>query len=202
MSDNGFKPQPVQKLQPYEFELFNRKLKELYGQFEDGRAYFRLIWSEDEFEKRRMTHTDEGFPLTYPEVRLVRKYRPQTKDRYVLEGLQEILPYTETDLIEKISYEPVWTFQDSKGNYLIPIWPAIHLILETIRANQEGKGTGIPEYIILGVKDTDDPQEAARMKKERIDKMYEDLFGNETSVTDALARKSAITVPDMNKGEE
>lgn len=199
MSNNGHKSRPIQKLQPYEFELFNRKLKEIYGQFEDGRPYFRLIWSEDVLEKRWMTHNDMGFALQQPEVREVRKYRPYTIDRYVLEGLKEILPYMETDLVEKISYEPVWTFRDKNGEYLIPRWDVISIILETIKANMEGRRMEIPEEFIRGTKEGKTEEECAQLKMESIAKMYESLFGEDTPISDGLRRGDAIIVPGKEK---
>lgn len=196
---NGHKSRPVIKLQPFEFELFNRKLKENYGQLEDGKPYFRLVWSEDAFEKRWMTHTNEGFALLQPEVREVRKYRPHTVDRYVLEGLQEIPPNVETDLVGLVSYEPVWTFQDKNQEYLIPRWDAISLILETIKMNMEGRRMEIPEELIRGTKEGKTVEEEIQLRKEGIAKIYESLFGEDTPISDGLRRGNAIIVPGKEK---
>lgn len=177
---------PIQKLLRSELEEFNKRLALHYGELDAGKPYFRLVWSDDVFEKRWMTHTDEGFQLLFPEVREVPKYRNWKPSRYILEGLQVIDPSTETDIPFRTSYEPLWTFQDSHGEYLIPIWPAIHMILETVRANQERKGE-------VKYKDPDSvPNEAIENQKARIDKLTTDLFGNETSVTTALSHRSGV----------
>lgn len=199
MNGNG-NQEKIQLLQPYEFDLFNRKLKELYGALNLVTPYFRLIWSEDALELRRMTISDEGFELATPEVRKVRKY-PDKKARYVLEGLVQVPESAQEHLVTLLSYEPIWTFEDKHGNYLIPIWPAIHHIMETLKANVEGRGHGIDESQVLGVKETDDPQEAAYLRQKRLNELYQDLFGNETPITDSLARKSGIIVPDTKEKE-
>lgn len=174
------------RLQDYEFNEYNKRLSDIYGELEKGMPFFRLVWSDDVFEKRWMTHTDEGFQLLYPEVREVPKYRNWKPERYVLEGLQFISPEMESDIPFPISYEPIWTFEDKGGNYLPPIWPAIHFILETLKENTEKSN-------MVKYKDPDaDPQEAIENKKVRVDKLVEDLFGNETNVTTALSHRSGV----------
>jgi len=174
----------IQKLLPSEFEAFNQRLIELYGRMDTNLPYFRLVWSDDVYEKRWMTHTDEGFQLLFPEVREVPKYKGWKSNRYVLEGLQEV--QGETDIPAKISYEPIWTFQDRNGEYLIPIWPAIQLILETLKENVEKAGT-------VKYKDPEsDPKEAMEVQEQRVKEYEEALFGNESKITTALSHRSGV----------
>lgn len=172
------------KLQPYEFELINRRLTEKYGKMDDFSPYFRLVWSDSQFERRIMTHTDEGWPLIHPETRVVPKYKHYIRERYVLEGLQEVKG--ETDLTTALSYEPIWTFEDKHGNYLIPRWDAIHFILQVVKRNQEQAGM---------YKKYDDLDTTAESIEKRIDEIEKELYGNETSITDALAYGRAIVIP-------
>jgi len=164
----------VQKLQPYEFEEINKRLVDRYGKFDNGFPYFRLIWSEDVLEKRIFHHTAEGFELLNPEVREVPKYQHYIKDRYILEGLVEIPTQVETDLITKISYEPIRTFETSKGEFLIPRWDAMHFILETIRGNQEDKQIDYDK--VLGIDEDLPPEEKLRLKHERVTKLIEEIW--------------------------
>lgn len=174
----------IQKIGREEFQIINSRLADKYGYFESIKPYFRLMWSEDILEKRWMTHTDEGMQLLHPEVREVPKYRHYIKDRYILEGLTVVPKFVETDLIEEISYEPLWTFETGNGEFLIPTWPAIHHILETVRNAQQNKG---------GVKYKEDTSIEAQ--EQRIKQLEEELFGNETPITDALAYGRGVVVP-------
>jgi len=183
----------IVKLDPYKFEELNKRLVDNYGKFDNGFPYFRLIWSEDILEKRRMTHTDEGFELIHPVVREVPKYRHYIRDRYILEGLTAVPEFAETDLVEKISYEPLWTFETSRGEYVIPIWEAIYFVLETVRHNQENAGKP-REYQgkILGENNDLSEPEKLENKRARVDNLEKELFGNETPIGDALSHRSGV----------
>lgn len=177
------------KLTPEEHERINSWLAERYGKFDNGWPYFRLIWSEDLFEIRKMTHTDEGFELVHPAIRRVPKYKGWIKDRYILEGLKAIPIYQETDLVEQVSYEPVWTFEDKHGEFLPPKQAALFYILETLKANTENPGSGQVKY-----RDPEaTPEEALQAKHDRVEKYVAELFGNESPVGDALAVKDGVS---------
>lgn len=183
----------IVKLEQYQFDEINKRLADKYGKFENGFPYFRLIWSEDVMERRRMTHTDEGFELINPEVRMVPKYRHYIRDRYILEGLTAVPEFVETDLVEKISYEPVWTFETGTGQYIIPIWEAVYFILETVKHNQENAGKP-REYQgkILGDNEDLGKEEQLHNKLTKVNELEKELFGNETSVGDALSHRSGV----------
>ena len=176
----------IHKLPNFMFIEINKRLGDLYGFMEPEKPYFRLVWSDDVLEKRWMTHTDEGFQLLFPEVREVPKYRNWKPSRYVLEGLQVVNHNVETDIPFDISYEPIWTFQDRHGEYLIPIWPAIKMILDTLKENVENKGQ-------IKYRDPDSsPKEALENQEKRAKELEEALFGNETPITTALSHRSGV----------
>lgn len=170
-------------------EVINRRLKENYGLAIDGTPKWRVVWSHDEFEKRLISTTPEGFTLLTPYIEEVPKYRQWNDNRHVLEQyiiLPNHLVDGETILTNK-SYEPVWTFEDASGTIeLPPKWEVIEFVIQTIYQNaafQTGGAKYKESAESLGTK------EAIEYQVERLE---EELFGNETSVGDALAHDSAV----------
>jgi hypothetical protein len=165
-------------------ESINQKLLDMFGQdISDARPKFRVVWSDDQFEKRVTTHDDHGNELITPEVRLLPKYKQYIRHRYILERLQPVVG--ETDLTEKVVYEIVWTFQDKNGNYLPPWFEGCKFIIENVLSNM-----GVKNYYAK-YKDT--------MSKEQylaeLEKVQNELFGNETEVGDHLAYGTGVVVP-------
>lgn len=172
-------------------ESINKQLIEEFGiDSITGRAMWRVVWSEDQFEKRKMEVTDEGLQLLHPEVREVPKYRQWVKERFVLENLT-IIPVINQDELptSKYSYEPIWIFETQAGVYLPPKFEAAKLVVDAVYI---AKGrTDFVRY-----KDPDsDTEEAKENHKKRVDGLVADLFGNETETGDALAHGEAIVVP-------
>jgi len=164
-------------------DSLNKQLVNLFGiDTITGHAMWRIVWSENQVEKRLMDTTDEGFQLLRPEVRLVPKYKQWIKERYVLEHLVEVPDINSGELpTTKISYEPIWVFETQKGDYLPPKLEAAKLVVDTVQSSI-GHG-GLRKY-----KDPDSHQEEAlENQKKRIDGLVTDLFGNETVIGDALA---------------
>lgn len=166
-------------------DVINQRLLEHYGRFEDGRANWRVVFSNDEFEKRIVDCTPEGLSLAYPEVREVRKY-PFDDGKYILERLIGIPDGALTDLTTRTSYEPVWTFQDKDGNALPPIWDAIYCIVHTVTHNLSRAGMGVPLKQPEGLGNT------AEEIRDRVEKLEKELFEDETEITDALRYDSAV----------
>jgi hypothetical protein len=165
-------------------ESINQRLSDEFGRdIGDGRPFYRVVWSDDQFEKRITTHTHFGDELIHPEVRLLPKYKQYIQHRYVLERLTPIVG--ETDLVDKIAYEVVWTFQDKKGNYLPPWFEACRFIVENILMNLGAKNY-YPKY-----KDIMDEEHYLA----EVQKMQDELFGNETDVGDHLAYGTGVVVP-------
>lgn len=166
-------------------ESINIKLLNEYGmELHCGnKPRFRVVFSEDQYEKRITSYTDEGLELTIPEVRLLPKYKQYIKAKYVLERLIPVVG--ETDLVEKVSYEPAWVFQDKSGNYLPPFFDGCKLVIESLLNAVDRAG------LFTKYKDNNISREEHLA---HIEKVEAELFGNESSITDALAAKTAVTV--------
>lgn len=166
----------------------NQQLVDLYGiDTISGEPIWRIVFSEEQFEKRLMDVTDSGIILVQPEVRLVPKYRQWIQNKYVLERLV-IIPEINSDELptSRLSYEPIFTFETNSGQYLPPRLDAAKFIIDSVYAAM-GK-TSLAKY-----KDPDSTQEdAIQHHKERIDKLQEELFGNETNIGDSLAHNEGV----------
>jgi len=174
-------------------EVINKRLLDNYGRFEDGRPNWRVAFRGDQFEKRLVHHTKEGLELLHPVVEERPKYFDRT-DCYVLERLQGCPDGAETDLVVKSSYEPVWTFMDNHGNPVAPVWEAIFLLIRTVQENMYNAGKPGVKYKMpeeMG----DSPEAVAA----RAQKLYNELFGNETSVGDALAYDTGVGYGTRNR---
>ena len=164
-------------------ELINKKLLEEYGTDHGRNPKFRVVFSEDQFEKRWTSFTKDGFELINPVVETLPKYKQWIHAKYVLERL---IPITgETDLVDKISYEPAWVFQDKAGNYLPPFFEGCKFIIEAMFNAVYGRR--------VEVKYKDDASKEQYLA--HIQKVEEELFGNETEISDHLAYGTGVIVP-------
>ncbi len=118
---------------------------------------------------------------------MVPKYRQWIQDKYILERIIAIPEFVENDLVEQITYEPVWVFEDKNGNPLPPIWPAIELIVAQVY-NAAAKTVGA-KYKDPDIFDKKDSREA---KLAKVDRLVEEMFGNESDTGDALAYKDGV----------
>lgn len=174
------------KLLPESVESINKRLIDYFGLFENGEPNWKLVWSEDELEKRLMTHTDSGIELVFPEVRLTKKFG-YIKERYVLTRLVAVPEYQIEDLAgAKLSYEPIWTFEDVVGNETTPYWEAIQVIIQTLYDQVLNAGHKVPKKPGLEDANTEEALEY------RANKIYEQLYGDESAITDALSNDNAI----------
>lgn len=173
-------------------DIINRRLADYYGNIDDKPNY-RIVWSEYEYEMRHGTYTDyttEGIYLrTVTEVRQVPKYKQYLKDRYILERLTVVPIINSSEILDKISYEPIWVFEDKHGNPLPPSWPAAYFIIWQLHDNV--RTAGFTKY-----RDPESKQdEALELKEQRLRNYEEVLFGNETETADALRYREGIVVP-------
>lgn len=164
-----------------ELNDLNKKLRENFGQFDD-KPRFRLVWSEDQLEKRLSHVTSEGLRLMYPQMIEMPKYRHYLRDRFVLERLTEIPDFQRNELATALSYEPIWVFEGKHGEPIKPNYGACKFVIETLL---EGARESI------GPKYKEDPE----AQDERIKQIEQDLWGNETTLGDALAHKQAVIKP-------
>lgn len=177
---------------PEEIATINKRLLEHFGRFENGDANFRVIWSDDQLEKQSCEFTKDGFQLLTPEIREVKKY-PWVKHKFILERLIPVPAFQIDVLGSKVSYEPIWVFEDVNGNALPPIWEALYILVNTLldRATYhlppekmpEGEGNTIEEL------------------EEKAKQLEKSLFGNETLITDSLATGSAVGYGEYRRND-
>ena len=177
----------MQTVDEHTLDRMNRQLADNYGYFDGVNPNWRIVWSNDQFEKRWTNLTPEGLELLSPVIREFPKYRQWNKDRYVLERLIPLPP--NVDLVGKFSYEPVWTFEDKNGNYLVPKYEVAKIVIETVYHN-------VAKQFGVKYKDPLASPDGKAYKEQELDRLQAELFGNETDVTDALAQKDAIVVPN------
>lgn len=171
-------------------QSINQQLIDLFGiDTISGLPIWRIVFSEDQFEKRLMSYTDSGLQLIHPEVRLVPKYRQWIQERYVLEQLI-IIPEINTDELPstKSTYEPIYIFETQLGEALPPKVQVAKFVIDSIYA-AIGKSS-LAKYI-------DDS-----IVEEDVKKLQNELFGNETEVGDALAYGQGVVVPHNYKKED
>jgi len=174
----------------------NQQLVDLFGiDTISGLPIWRIVWSEEQFENRYGTYDDitpGGLYLrTVTEVRLVPKYRQWIQKKYVLERLVVIPEINSDELPDtKISFEPLWTFEDKDGNYLPPKLEAAKFIIDTVYAAQYSN------HNLARYKDPENSQEASiEMKRERVDILVEELFGDQSSFANTTVSGETIIVP-------
>ena len=180
-------------------DILNKRLTDIFGSDTlSGLPIYRIVWSEDQYEMRETNFSDAGIELLKPEVRLLPKYKQWIHNRWVLEWLCIVPKAQQKELAEKqISYEPLYVFQDNKGNALPPKWEAMEFLILNQRAMMAA-ARGEESTSVPFAKYLDNPVES---DAKELDKIYDDLFGNESDVTDALAYGDGVVVPSNYKKE-
>jgi len=107
-----------------EIDGINKWLDETYGHDLLGRAYYRIIWSVGELEKRKGNFQIFSGPIFIREYYGVQelpkyKYHPDWRERWILERL-DYTPNPELALNQPGHYEPLYVFYDREGNYQKP----------------------------------------------------------------------------------
>ena len=177
----------------------NKRLRSLFGFFSHtSNPLWRIVFSHDEFEKRLVNSSPEGFLLLKPIVVVRPKYRNYINPpAYILERAMDVPPFADSDLVEKWSYEPVWVFKDRNGNNLPPVWPAIKMIIDSVYSKSART---------LGAKYKDQrsgltPQELVEYENNELDKLAEQLFGESSDIADSLHYQNAVSIPHKQFGE-
>lgn len=109
----------------------NKGLKNLYGLTPNGKAKFRVIWSNGVTEKR-VIHNG-----LYKEVKEVLKYS-YVRDRYILEGFNQSW-HQNPEILLSDDYEPLFVF-DKKGVYLKPELWACEFFINTMMNGRPNRG--------------------------------------------------------------
>lgn len=175
-------------------DRMNDWLKRNFGYFNDQPTW-RVVWSTDQKEMRKGTFnyfdpSDGRFLRTEVGIREVPKY-DWIKDKYVLERIMPVPEINRDELTTKLSYEPVFVFDNDKGQALIPRLDVCQLVIEAI-CKQAAK--------TVGAKYKDpyaDSKVAPELRKAHIDSVVAELFPNESELGDRLHYKDATTVPGL-----
>lgn len=170
----------------------NLQLIDLYGiDTVTGQAIWRIVWSDDQREKRKSKYTASGIELPYAEVLELPKYAYQPH-KHILEKLELVPERQQDELVGlKISYEPKFVFESASGQALPPRLDVCQLVIGTMNFAQFGHKSGLAKY-----KDDEDGE-----KLKSIARIEQEYFGNETDVTDALRYKEGVVLPSKFFGE-
>jgi hypothetical protein len=171
-------------------ETINKRLRDEFGiELTSDRPIYRVVWSNDQLEKRMSKYTPEGVELLQPQVFEVPKYKQWAADRYILERLSYVDTSGENAqmTVNSISYEPIWSFVDNKLNALPPRYEVCKIVIDTIHASIYGDHS-LRKY-------KDDNAGSLEETQQRVSTIQQELFGNETDTGDALAHGEAIVVP-------
>ena len=162
-------------------ERINDWLRREYGiETTSDRQIYRVVWANDQLEKRLMKFTDSGIELLFPEVREVPKYQ-QFRDTYVLERLSYIDAPDHGELtVNIVSYEPIWSFVDNNLNPLPPRIDVCKIVIDSLHMALYSDKSGFAKY-----KDTNEG--VMKENDKRLKEIQLELFSNETEVGDALA---------------
>lgn len=138
-------------------EAINRKLFEQYRVL-DGRPIYRIVWSADELEVRKGLFSEfygHIFIRSYTAVKPIKKYWNYEKPRWVFEKLvfiagNQALKEMETELVEcrNGTYEPIYSFIDSKDNPLPVVWEMVDFIVYSLQ-NPGKPNPGLTEAAML-----------------------------------------------------
>jgi hypothetical protein len=166
--------------------VINKRLIEYYGKSIDGRANFRIVWSDTQFETRFGTFEVYNGSIFLREetcYKEVPKY-PYIAGKHVLEELKygdfPDMPFV------KSSYEPLWTFMDKDRNALYPIWEAVEVV---VTARLEGT-----HKAIAGVKRNIKEEERVAFEKDVAD-VEDMLFGAGDGVHDMKNQHGTFVKP-------
>lgn len=175
----------------YDPTIINKQLKEHFGlDTESNNPMWRVVWCEDQYEKRLIPFDVNGNQLLTPEARVVKKYGGWISEKWLLENLVAVPPHQVEELCgRKISYECIFVFQDEKENSLPPNLEVAKLVINLVMA-AKGKKFSTAKY-------QQDPEAA----KKELDSMMEELYGEGTDVADALHHGEGIVVPSKFFGD-
>ena len=160
---------------PKEIDYINKQLVDNFGvDTATGKPIFRVVWADDQLEKRRVNTLDSGVELLFPEIREVKKY-PYMNGMYVLERLVLVPEVNEKDLpTQKQSYEPIWAFCTHEREPVQPTWPASKFIVDTLYAAMGKKS--LAKY-----KD-EEKNTTEEGRQQRINDLQDELFGDESGL--------------------
>lgn len=176
---------------PESVETINKRLTDFYGKSPDNRPNFRVVWSHDQFEKQYTNFTAEGLELLHKVLREVPKYRQYIKDKYILERLCVVPEMHLDELGVRLSYEPLWVFEDQQGFPLPPKWEVIVILIRTLQEQMSGHHAPYKQSELEG-----NTKEAM---EEQVKGLQEALFGDDTVISDALSAGTGVSLVNTDK---
>jgi len=168
----------------------NKYLKEHHGSDLLSRPFYRIVWSEDELEKRFAMYdnmlSDHIIFNTVKKLKEVRKYaNPIYKERFILEKL--ILDIDNPEVWDTTmgrgSYEPIWVFRGLGDTYQVPTLKTVDFVLRMLLGKKEHRDQRM-----------EDNEEESSLQAEIAD-CQEVLGGSEGAIASQLRDRSAIIVP-------
>lgn len=176
-------------IEPTAVRYINNQLRSRYGIDTDtNRPMFRIVWSDDQTEKRLSKFTATGIELLHKEIVEFQKYKViGVHERWILEQLVIVPEFQQEELGIKVSYEPLWVFQDKNGNPLPPRLDMCLFIVNTLYAAKGKKS--LRNYV-----EEEQALNSPEATEARINKLQEELFGNETDTGDALAHRQGVSL--------
>lgn len=181
-------------------ESINKQLRELFGvDTVTGREMFRVVFSDDQLEKRLGVYSDftrEGIYLrTVQEVREVPKYRQWIEAKYILERLTVVPFVNAQDLpTSQLSYECIFVFENFKGDPLPPRVDVAKIAIDSLYAAQ-GK-TNLAKY-----KD-DYSQYTEEARNQRLNEIMEYLWDPSDYADSAVAGAGVAVPQNFNSTKE
>lgn len=177
-------------------ESINKQLVDLFGiDTTSSQPMFRVVWSEDQYELRQIDMTDTGIQLLSSIVRTMPKYRQWITEKYVLERLVVVPLESIPELAGvKLSYEPLWVFKTKDNTYIPPTLWACKFVIDTLYAAL-GKQS-MAKYI------DEESKNPAEEKEKRIDRLTEELFGDESFLLGRTITGEAMAMPQSYKSPQ
>jgi hypothetical protein len=180
-----------------EVDTVNQKLVDYFGiDTITSLAMWRIVWSSDQIEKRRVDRSEAGIHFLYSKVIDIKKY-PYVKDRWILERLVLVPDFQRDELpVEKLSYEPIWVFYNKDDSRVPPTFDAAKFVIDTVYAAL-GKSS-LAKYVDSEKNTTEEG------RQQRIGELQNELFGDESGLYGKLHPNvgEGITVPSNYEKKE
>lgn len=180
-------------------EYINEQLAGEFGRDTvTGQPIWKVVWADDVLEFQYGEHVDtlpSGSVLRrITEKRLVKKYLGH-EGKYLLVQLV-LVPETDQERLcgAKISYEPMWPFEDKKGNYLPPRLDVCRLVVDAVH---RAKGKPRVKDIFKDPISKDDVN-GIRARRARVDEIKQQLFSDETDLTDNLSTGQGVVISNVS----
>lgn len=165
-------------------EAINARLVDRFGRDVYGNAKFRVVWSDDQIEKRNGTVNEfygGVFVRATTGVHEWPKY-PFFKHRHILEMC---CINTNPELVTQFTYEPLYKFEDKNGNALPLDWECVEFFMHCLLY---GKPTAKSDW-----------DEQDRKEREREEQLAYDYLDNQSPYLASKIRDGEAAFIDSTK---